>query len=295
VIPVGEIDDTPPFRHYPPDCSRNPVRLVGTGFLCSDPDASRASRFRGLIPSLEAKYSVRDGRFIFERAASPECNGQILIRTPAIVDSTEFALQGDTLRAFTRTRWIHGYSGNTIVDSSQWRSREMLDRQEEGDGLTGLWRFVGREETLIQGTPDSQTLIDVEGWRAGEKARREEFRLFAHFDGSVMTYYVDDGLSAAFIRNWNVSPWGGVPDKDRYDISVRAMDRRTVEFKGRKTGETVRYRVFDYETARYSSDNPAHLPHTYYAKPVICPNPEQPFWFHDFKEANAWPRESTAP
>lgn len=193
-------------------------------------------------------------------------------------DTTEFEVSGNTLT-------LREYE--TLESGAVVREDIILTRQGRGSGIEGSWRYSDAAWSVASGTPTAEERADLDGEVAMGREIFADMDVILTFQGGKMSFAYSYVLSEVFVKQWNRNLGGFPADSALYDIDVRALDGKTVELKGRKSGEVVRV-VFSGEGDRtYTSSNANNPPHTYYVQAKTCPNELEPDWFEAFKGANS--------
>lgn len=160
-------------------------------------------------------------------------------------------------------------------------------RQGSGTGMEGLWSNTREELRLLSGTPSEKENAELERARNVRDGKLAYERSWARFANGILTHFKDVNYAKRFQSEWNTGTSGGLgPDSGLYAISLRELDKNTIELKGLETGETVRVT----ETSQgktYSSNLPDHAMHRYLKRPTACPNDEKPAWYILFRSLNS--------
>lgn len=204
----------------------------------------------------------------------------------------------DTMEADTVAYRISGSSMEILPDNDTLGSGAVIQhvfvftRQGSGSGLQGLWSGGSRRFKVVTGTPTETENSELEDDQTHFDHYSAFVESWVRFAGGKIISYEDRESAKLFIAEWNgefdARP-DSRPDSARYAITVKALDKNTVELKGLKNGETVRFTLNFGETT-YSSDTPGHAFHRYLSNPKTCPNEYSPEWYEQFMEAN-WKAE----
>jgi hypothetical protein len=138
-----------------------------------------------------------------------------------------------------------------------------------GSGLAGSWQWIGIKDSA--GAPVDTSMSILMNYEVTEfsATNMNTYNLKSNAEIMYDTY--------VFLFD----PTSG------YHITVARPDPNTVTLTGGISGEvmTVTFPV-DNHSIIFSSTNPLHQAHIYYAEPTSCPNDASPAWFIDFLMAN---------
>lgn len=208
------------------------------------------------------------------------CNGDVLQTETNTVEpkAVSFRIEGPTMTVFG--------NHDTLPSGPITEQIVMFTRQGSGTGLEGLWLNISQEIRVTSGTPSREDSFNLEEDRMLSAAFRTYGRAWTRFAGGKIISYQERDFAKQFISNWN-DEFGltQYADSARYAITVKALDKHTVELKGRETVKAVRI-ALSFEGRTYSSDTPEHAPHSYLYEPETCPNEYTPKWYEEFKQAN---------
>jgi hypothetical protein len=154
--------------------------------------------------------------------------------------------------------------------------------------LEGLWKSESVKFELVSGTLTEEEKADFADYENANAANRKYSTRYTQFTGGKKYVFEDADVARQFVDHWNESPSAedSLPSNISYfAITVRAVDKRTVELKGLKTGETIRL-TFRTDGLDYASDNPAHASLHVPTFPKSCPTPYIAEWYLDFLGAN---------
>jgi hypothetical protein len=230
-------------------------------------------------------YSVSADRIITLAPDDTDyhCNGNELERDvyPQEPDTVRFSLSGNTLSIYDP--FVDTLGSGAVV---QWAS--IAQRSGSGTGLEGAWRQTDRIYQVNSGALAQAERARLEN----ELAESRHFVSFINASFSlskgILTTYADINTAALFVDRWNEHDPEEDPESDSalFDITVKAVEKYTVELKGGKTGEIVRLEILPNEDMTYTSNQPGHAKHVYRSRPVSCPNFEEPDWYSEFRFAN---------
>jgi hypothetical protein len=251
----------------------------------SGPDADTAQDAGVLIRSFA--YHVEGNRIITDAYAKPEpyCDGDELIldtSTPDRPDTVEFSISGSTLYHFYPS-FTSDSGGATL------RQRLRFTRTSSGSGLVGSWVYADADYQILSGALSSGEKADLEDLMKRIRPTPALKKTTLVFTRDSVSRYEDSRTADLFINGWNTG-YGedtDLPDSALYEISVKALDGKTVELKGKKTGETVRIAIRENGDRVYTSSVAGHEEFRYLETPVACPQVYYPNWFLEFEQTNA--------
>jgi G3E family GTPase len=158
-----------------------------------------------------------------------------------------------------------------------------------GSGVDGTWTANGYSYVVISGT-----------LTVSEKAEFDEmvkdFNTYTAFttnqvifSNGILYTKSDTKTAEQFIAEWNGlhSDIPAQADSARFNISLRVLDKHTVELKGNSVAETVILLINNDDSRVYTSSNPEHAKFTHANPPVACPNDLEPDWYTEFLFGNA--------
>src|SRR5690606_1609436 len=115
------------------------------------------------------------------------------------------------------------------------------------------------------------------------------------FTENTITSSTDILTAELFVSEWNEPLFpGDEPDSANYDITIRTLDKYTVELEGNRTGETVRIKILPNGDRTYSSSDASNAQSLYVEDSKTCPNPMEPFWYINFLDGNSLENEIDA-
>lgn len=209
------------------------------------------------------------------------CSGNVLETEYDTVEpkAVSFRIEGPTMTVFG--------NHDTLPSGAITEQFVVFTRQGSGTGLEGLWLNISQEIRVASGIPSREDSFNLEEDRKLSAAFRAYGRAWTRFAGGKIISYQDRDFAKQFISNWN-DEFGLTlyADSARYAITVKTLDKHTVELKGRETGKTVRI-TLSFEGRIYSSDTPDQATHSYLYEPKACPNEYTPEWYEEFRQANA--------
>ena len=208
------------------------------------------------------------------------CNEDVLHKDSSLVEENTiaFKVEGSTLSIIA--------GKDTLESGAVIQQVVVFARQGSGSGLQGLWSGANQEFRVVSGTPTETENAELEDDQKFFARYRAYSRSWFRFAGGKIISYLDRESAKRFIADWNGEfNEEKKPDSARYAITVKALDKYTVELKGRENGETVRF-TQNSEGATYSSDMPGHAFHRYFSEPKSCPNEYTPEWYGEFMDAN---------
>lgn len=170
-------------------------------------------------------------------------------------DTTHFQVSGNRLQIL-RTEYL-GAPSDPAYPVIRWRS--VWQRVAGGPGLEGRWRNQDYGYEVVSGSLESwlKQRFDRMVWADSVEKRFVTSEL--EFSRDSMWLRQDGDFAGFFVAEWNGELGEDLPDSARFDVEVKAVDSRTVRFRGRKTGETVTLTLIGPELVKhYSSDNPDH-------------------------------------
>jgi hypothetical protein len=164
-----------------------------------------------------------------------------------------------------------------------------LLRVGPGSGVEGTWKEGDQSYRVLSGTLSAEEKAEYDS----DLVRSKKYMAYTEYSVVIgagrITTYVDARTADRFIADWNGTLSDHPEDADslRYDMTAKAVDKYTVELKGRKTGETVRVTRSPLGDMTYTSDNPAHAAYHYIHNARTCPNDPQPQWYSEFQSNNS--------
>lgn len=229
-------------------------------------------------------YVARDSQLVFQipRRIDPSCDGSILVydTLPNTTDSIDFSLTDDTLE------WDYRKDVSTDGYTTQYFLR--FGRIGSGSGLPGVWRKALIGYKVVSGELPPGIKASMDSGFVIQNMQGAYFQMYLHLTRDSLELYNQINSAGLVSVNWtNPIDAKEQPDSMSWDMDFRIVDRNTVEYHGRRTGETVRVARFDNYDMDYTSDNPSH-PHYHYSDiPETCPDNSEPDWYPAFQNANA--------
>jgi hypothetical protein len=230
-------------------------------------------------------YAARDGQLVFQipRRIDPSCNGSTLVydTLPGWTDSITYALSGDSLE------WDSPIDTSTAGAAVKHFLK--YGRVGSGSGLPGIWLKSHSGYKVVSGelAPGLKARMDSNLIR--ENLEGAYLSMHLRVTGDSMELYAQFNSAGLATASWTdaIPENNQVDDSAHLDMDFRVVDGNTVEYHGRKTGETVRVARFDNYDVDYTSDNPAHVHYHYSDTPETCPDNPEPDWYYLFQRANA--------
>jgi hypothetical protein len=213
---------------------------------------------------------------------NPSCNGNVPVydTLPEKIDSLGYSLSGGILE------WDYQPDSSYVGAVFQYYLR--FSRVGSGTGLPGIWRKGRRGYKVVSGEliPERREVLD--GNMVSQNLEEDYILMHLRITGDSLQVYSQSNFSGLKKASWTTALYGeSSSDSSRWDMDFRIVDKNTVEYHGRKTGETVRVARFDNNDVDYSSDDPSHPAYHYSDKPETCPDDFQPDWYSTFQSANA--------
>ncbi|HKP95356.1 MAG TPA: hypothetical protein VJ385_06320 [Fibrobacteria bacterium] len=201
-------------------------------------------------------------------------------------DSVRFKIAGEKLSIY--------HSSDTARSGAVVEWISVYTRSGAGSGLEGTWTATDEGYQVVSGTLTAAEKTEHDSDLMWSKHYSSYKTVSVRFANGIITSSFDLNTAALFMERWNGIAPGQVdqPDSAQFDMTARAVDKYTVEFKGRKTGETVRVTTSPIDDKTYVSDQSAHAIHRYYGKPKTCPNEVEPLWYREFQTGNSKPAEA---
>jgi hypothetical protein len=165
----------------------------------------------------------------------------------------------------------------------------LLQRIYPGTGMQGSWRQIDLDYRVVSGTPDTEEQSELDG-RLADRRWQSSFEEDEYeFTPNVILYYRDKRTADLAMARWDGQgpPGTASPESLAYDMDARAVDKYTMEYKGRATGETVRVTTLSNGDADYSSSDTSHHPMHYSENSTTCPLSSWPDWYENFRNANS--------
>lgn len=213
------------------------------------------------------------------------CHGDTLAPrvVPGPADTTPFRINGDTLTLVI--------SVDTPEVGAAVERVLRLARTAGRDGLEGTWRYLEEDYRIIAGTltPDGQAQLDAD---FASIRFRDSFREVVYvIGGGFIRIYEDERTAERAIARWNGSDPSvrKTADSAKYEMDVRIVDKYTVEYRGRRTSETVRVTEKPNGDLDFVSLDPSHPPAHILTTPTSCPPEVIPAWYFEFQAANRNP------
>lgn len=226
-------------------------------------------------------YRILDGKIISneEIFSYSYCNDSILVTHTLINpdDSISYDIRGDNLAHYLP--FIDSLSEGSVIQRIA-----NFKREDASTGPEGLWIFSQYSYRITSGTLTPEAL-DTQLKRINS-ANSENIFLSIHLqiqDGEI-SYYYDNHNAEKFIASWNdtLDPDWGYAYSSRFNITLKLLDKNSVELKGETSSEIVKTTWHNIYEKTFSSDNPAHAEYTYLSKPKTCPNLFRPIWYRPF-------------
>lgn len=238
-------------------------------------------------PETTLPYIVQGDRIIFSPTedTSYGCQGDSLSSRIEInpADTIRFELNQDTLTLVLST--YTAQSGGAV---------ERIQRLARTDGLGGLegtWRYLGQDDRLVSGTLTAEEQAQFDGDLAGARFSDSFKEVVYVIDSGFIRIYRDEKTAERALARWN----GNDPvtektaDSAKYDMDLRIVDKYTVEYRGRRTSETIRVTEMPNGDLDFVSLDPAHPPAHVRTSPTSCPADIIPVWYLDFRTQNRKP------
>ncbi len=207
--------------------------------------------------------------------------------TTSIADSAYFKIIGDTL-------FLGLFHAETLASGAKVQGLDRFLRKGGGSGIGGQWvdLRLDRVYWALSGEPTAQEQAQLD--RMGASARMDDWsghRTLLFEDGKL-SFYFDFEAAENFLASWNgrdpESP--EKPDSATYAVSVRIVDKNTVELIGRENGEVIRIAGSDPYVRTFTSDHAGHEAYTSDQSPETCPRVRPtPAWYDKFLEENLKP------
>lgn len=237
------------------------------------------------------RYTVAGNRIIMvtEGDTLSYCHGSERreLARPSETDTLEFHLDRDRITVYNAPEAAGPAPGPGPVVRISWEA----GRVGPGSGLEGHWRIRKFDHHLVSGSLGDSLKTAWEdrmrAWRRGNALGISELELR---EGRAYARS-DIRWADLFVAEWNGELETDRPadsaDRARYDIAAKALDKYTVELKGRRNGETVRIEYSKKGHRTYSSDAAGRLPYQEAGEPATCPDDPDRQWYGAFKAANA--------
>jgi hypothetical protein len=251
----------------------------------SDPEADTSQGAGVLIRSFA--YHVEGKRIITDAYTKPEpyCDGDKLTLDTSTLDrpdTVEFAISGSTLFHFNPS-FTSDSGGATL------RQRLIFSRSSSGSGLVGSWVYTDADYQVLSGALTSGEKAELDDLLKRIRPNPSLKKTTLVFTRDSVSRYEESRTADIFINQWNTS-FGedtDLPDSALYEVSVKALDAKTVELNGKRTGETVRIAIRENGDRVYTSSVAGHGEFRYFVIPIACPQVFYPNWFLEFEQANA--------
>lgn len=242
---------------------------------------------------LDYPYTAAGGRLLLQSHIDtvPGCLGDSAVpEIDTVTDHPlEFSLSGSVLLLFDPSQFVAD-SGSVIEYALR------LERRSDGEGMEGIWSLTDLVDRAGSGALSAEESarreLFLDQFRAQIPWVNREYRLR---QGRFRIY--EDRKSALFAEaEWHGAfPMMGEADSLSFDMDFRIVDPYTVEYKGRRTGETVRVTEKPGGEMDFVSDRPNHPAVHYSRHPTRCPAPGYPVWYWDFRLYNRKPAAPAAP
>lgn len=240
-------------------------------------------------PDYIGEYSVDQDRILMTTVGDTlsYCDGpdRKVLGHPTETDTLKFHIGGDRLKVFNAPETDGPAVGAGPVVQISWEAARV---GRGGDVLEGHWRIGKFEYNLVSGVLTDSLLSGWErrmrAWRRGNALGISEIE----FKEGRAYARSDIRWADLFVADWNgeLEPEARAADKDAYDIEVKALDKHTVELRGRGTGETVRLTFTRKGDRTFSSDRGGRQAYQVTREPASCPENPESTWFEAFKAAN---------
>jgi hypothetical protein len=173
-----------------------------------------------------------------------------------------YQLNGDTL-------FLTGGNIPGVASSGSSGSIMVLARQGHGSGLVGNWQWVGGKDSAS---------APVDTSMSGEMSY-----MVTQFTATQMNTY-NLKSNAEIMYDTYVATFAMFPG---YHIAVAKPTDTTVTLTGGFSSEVMTITCpANKQSFIFSSTNPLHQTHIYYADPTSCPNGASPDWYIEFLFAN---------
>ncbi len=248
------------------------------GSEAKDPP-SPSGEVSGPIP-----YSVQGDRIIVPALSDTTygCLGDSLaleIGTDE-ADTTPFRISGNTLMLIIS---VDSTASGAVVE---WL--ELLVRMD-GLGLEGTWRDSARDYRVVSGALTAAEMAEHDNLIETRRLRDSFKESFYVFNQGFIRAYQDEKTAERTMAAWTGTDPGSRQQAESlvYDIDFRIVDKYTVEYRGRRTSETVRVTEMPNGDLDFVSLNPEHSASHVPIKPTSCPVETVPAWYFDFLRSNA--------
>lgn len=237
-----------------------------------------------------AKYNLKDGKLLFPRMertryACGADNEVLTIVDTTFEDSGHFELSGDSLSLLGL---VHPHEFNS---GARVQLLQVYKRKGSGTGIEGQWTFSRWSFRVLAGELTAEEREGYDIMSTEEYFNNGFINYFLVIGNGEITRYTDIERAELFRGIWN-GRFENEPlevDSARYSVSVKVVDKYTVELKGAVTSESIRIVYTDEGSRTYSSNFPAHAVHHYDSTPKSCPNDFEPAWYRLFLDANSKP------
>jgi hypothetical protein len=202
-------------------------------------------------------------------------------------DTMRFRIEGSTLTFFYAPEAAN--SGATVAHKA------IYQRSGSGSGLEGTWKLTDQGYEIVTGALTAAEKSDYDSELKETKHQLDFSTVLMEFAGGKITNQLDLNTAGLFMARWNGTDpeLQGDPESAKYFMTAQALDKKRVQLKGLKTGETVQITATSLGDVTYTSDNPAHARHFYDHDSRSCPNQHQPDWYAKFMSDNAKPAYGT--
>lgn len=187
-------------------------------------------------------YSLEEGKIILPPATriDRECTDTGLVTETITTLSTAipYELDGDSLILMLG-------SPQTVSFGTVIQIYNFHVRVGGGTGLIGRWLLIGQRYRMVSGEATAEDYARFDRMMASADMARPFTDVHHLISGDSISTFMDTKNAEIFIAGWNglFSERPEDADSAVYDISLRQIERDVVEFKGLKTGETVRLRM----------------------------------------------------
>jgi hypothetical protein len=214
-----------------------------------------------------------------------------------------FVCSGDTLKSFIDSIGLDTvvleigdsalgmiYPGDTYRTGSGAviELLERFRREGPGQGLLGGWRSLGWIRRVASGTPTDAEQASLDSLNRATNPLEAYFIKRYVFEKDWIRIYSDYRSAALNLAYWNGTvAYSTMPAESlEFDMDAGIVDKYTIQYRGRKTGETVRRTDNPNGDTFLVSDNPSHPPASASSHPSSCASVGLPAWYSDFRNAN---------
>jgi hypothetical protein len=213
------------------------------------------------------------------------CHGDTLVSLIDTVpaDTVPFQIRGDTLTLIT--------SVDTPPEGAVVENLLLLVRSGGQNGLEGTWRYGDQDFRVASGTLTAWQKDELDERIAGLRYSYT-FNEYAYvFESGAIRAYKDEKTAERAMARWYGTDLNLKAEADSliYDMDARMVDKYTVEYRGRRTSETIRVTKMPNGDLDFVSLDPAHAAAHIPKKPAACPGAPIPAWYFDFQAENRKP------